>query len=120
MSTFKTFSGGMKMTPVYIRSEIILLCVSTVLLALQSLIINDNIFSGVLLYFSGFFSNFFLECKPGYHNDPNTKSVCRPCPINTYQPRRNMESCLPCPEGKMALNRGSTSCVPLLGISIIS
>ena len=54
------------------------------------------------------------ECKPGYHNDKNTESVCRPCPVNTYQPRPDMESCQPCPEGKMALNRGSTSCIPLL------
>ena len=58
---------------------------------------------------------YHLECKEGFHYNPDTPFFCHACPIDTYQPKPNMEFCQPCPKGTITLSKGSNSCVPLLG-----
>ena len=60
---------------------------------------------------------FGLDCKQGYFYLSATPLACHPCPIDTYQPKPNMENCLPCPLRQMTLGEGSTSCMPIIGES---
>ena len=52
---------------------------------------------------------FIVPCDSGTFWN-STSNQCDPCPVDTYQPFKNMTLCLPCPPGSYAPSPGALLC----------